>query len=458
MYKKLLIILGSMLVMIAIIITITLSFRHLFLQWYIEKQFAHLCFTNSQLKVASIGYKQTHIKTIRFDSSLNDNSKITAKIPNVLLRYSFNSLKKARLKTIIIDKPYISVMLANNKHHKPKIFNFPQTLPFHQLKINQSKVIIAKLDDKKTPLILNISAKINALKNRNHCEFKIISQDFLKNPFRFDDFLTITKGQLKANGDFIWHNQQIKPLIRFNAKNICGSFHQIKIRNLNTQILIDKAFPLQSRPDQLIMIDKAKYGIEIHNIKIHFQIKSLTNNQFKLFINSITGNIANGQIMSQAIDIQTNKPKYYFDINVKNIDLSKIVNMIHQEKLHATGILNGKLPITIDTHGFTIKNGMLVSSKPGVIRFTALKESTIVKKANKSLQMTLKALSDFHYRQLKILINHNSKTNETTLSINISGKNPDFYDGHLVKFNIKLSGPFIQILRSYTPREWVLDV
>ena len=59
--------------------------------------------------------------------------------------------------------------------------------------------------------------------------------------------------------------------------------------------------------------------------------------------------------------------------------------------------------------------------------------------------MALAALKNFHYDRLTLKLDREIG-GETLVGLHIAGKNPDFYGGYPVEFNLNLSGKLDQIL------------
>ena len=58
----------------------------------------------------------------------------------------------------------------------------------------------------------------------------------------------------------------------------------------------------------------------------------------------------------------------------------------------------------------------------------------------------LQALADFHYEKLILDLTRNL-TGDVVLGLHISGRNPSFYDGYPVEFNLSIEGRLDQALK-----------
>ena len=65
--------------------------------------------------------------------------------------------------------------------------------------------------------------------------------------------------------------------------------------------------------------------------------------------------------------------------------------------------------------------------------------------AGESVKMALSALSDFHYDKLEIDL-YRKATGDTELGLHIAGRNPSFYNGYPVEFNLSVTGRLDEVL------------
>ena len=60
--------------------------------------------------------------------------------------------------------------------------------------------------------------------------------------------------------------------------------------------------------------------------------------------------------------------------------------------------------------------------------------------------MAMSALSDFHYDKLEVDLDR-AATGDTELGLHIAGRNPSFYNGYPVEFNLSVTGRLDEALR-----------
>ena len=75
-------------------------------------------------------------------------------------------------------------------------------------------------------------------------------------------------------------------------------------------------------------------------------------------------------------------------------------------------------------------------------RHRPLEQDTL---GGESVELALQALSNFQYSDLKLTVNR-AAAGDTVALMQVKGKNPDFYGGHPVEFNLNISGKLDQIL------------
>ena len=87
----------------------------------------------------------------------------------------------------------------------------------------------------------------------------------------------------------------------------------------------------------------------------------------------------------------------------------------------------------------------LESQEPGVLRYDPAKPPSALQGGGESVGLALAALKNFHYDRLTLKLDREIG-GETLVGLHIAGKNPDFYGGYPVEFNLNLSGKLDQIL------------
>ena len=123
--------------------------------------------------------------------------------------------------------------------------------------------------------------------------------------------------------------------------------------------------------------------------------------------------------------------------------------------------MSGALPVTLSGKTVVISNGRLESLGPGVLSYrrdsrpppaagvptAEPEEEDPVALFQDPLELTLRALENFHYDRLSIGVDKQAG-GQAGLKIQLQGKNPDLLDGYPFNLNINLTGDVTPILEA----------
>ncbi len=137
-------------------------------------------------------------------------------------------------------------------------------------------------------------------------------------------------------------------------------------------------------------------------------------------------------------------------LSAKALDLQQLFQIAPLEGLTADGKVDGNIPVQINNGVFSIVNGTLQTVGTGVIRYNPAKPPPFLQNTTQQQIIDLKAaLAQFHYDSLGVTINGEIGKSQQ-VQLRIRGKNPLFYAGKPVNFNLNVEGPIENIIR-YNP-------
>ncbi|MEH6582507.1 MAG: YdbH domain-containing protein [Halioglobus sp.] len=139
-----------------------------------------------------------------------------------------------------------------------------------------------------------------------------------------------------------------------------------------------------------------------------------------------------------------------FTLRAEGWRLADMVALQEGQEIQAHGTLEGSLPVTVTGGRIIIAKGYLRALAPGgTIRYIANESSRSLADSSPELGMALDLLSDFQYEVLSSEVELDEAGN-LSLGLSLAGKNPAFFDGRAVNFNINLEqnlDPLLQSLR-----------
>ena len=109
--------------------------------------------------------------------------------------------------------------------------------------------------------------------------------------------------------------------------------------------------------------------------------------------------------------------------------------------MSGTGSLDGRVPARFSQGRLTIAGGNLSARAPGTLRYLPQKLPTEVTAAGESVDLALRALSDFRYDRLSLDLDKGAE-GEGTVMLRLQGNNPAVLSGQAFNFNIRVDSNF----------------
>ncbi len=249
-------------------------------------------------------------------------------------------------------------------------------------------------------------------------------------------------GTIAAKGPVLIDKNGVTSQIALTLKNLSGKLGPIALRNLNAVVEIDKPWPLTTAADQVVSIELADVGLPLTNGLVRFKIddgETLSLKQSQLEMMS-------GKVTLDPVTLKLGAPAQQILLNVDKIALGRLFELFAIAGLTGDGVLSGKIPVTLFPAGLAIDHAKLTAGGPGTLKYNQNQAPAALANAGDSVKMALSALSDFHYDKLEIDLDRKA-TGDTELGLHIAGRNPSFYNGYPVEFNLSVAGRLDEALR-----------
>ncbi|HEY6612419.1 MAG TPA: YdbH domain-containing protein, partial [Pseudomonas sp.] len=134
-------------------------------------------------------------------------------------------------------------------------------------------------------------------------------------------------------------------------------------------------------------------------------------------------------------------------VQVRGVELAKLLEVYPAEGLSGTGTLDGLLPLRIDRNGLSIDNGQVQARAPGGVLQFHSERIRAFGQSNPALQLATLALEDFHYDQLNGQVSYDPQ-GKLLLVLRLHGRNPALEGGRPVNFTINLEEDVPSLLTS----------
>ncbi len=123
-------------------------------------------------------------------------------------------------------------------------------------------------------------------------------------------------------------------------------------------------------------------------------------------------------------------------LQLKNINLFKLMQNINAKGFSATGLLKGKIPIIQKQGRLFIQNASLSSKSSGTLRYLYDNTPNFFEGDELELETISMALKNYHYDTLELKLN-GPLDGDIDVSIIGKGVNPDLYGARRISLNLK---------------------
>ena len=133
-------------------------------------------------------------------------------------------------------------------------------------------------------------------------------------------------------------------------------------------------------------------------------------------------------------------------ISLQAIDLARVGKLLDDPDLTLTGARDGTLPVHIEGGMFTVRQGEVHSTAPGVIRY---RPATPPADESAQIALSRKALSNLEFDTLEATLDY-AADGQLALAARIRGRNPDLDAKRPVHLNLTLETNLRTLMRSLT--------
>lgn len=299
------------------------------------------------------------------------------------------------------------------------------------------------------PLDLSLNGKADIAKLSGSVDLKLAPLDFavgslqpynLFPPLR--DYLDDISGRIELEGPMRFDGGGMTSDLRLGLKQFSGKVGPVQLTNVNSVINIDRPWPPSTKPDQVVAVELADIGLPLTNVLFRFKIsdgKILDLKESRL-------EMAGGKVTLDPALLTFDAPAQNLMLRVDGISVAELFDTLGIAGLSGEGDVSGAVPVTIFPGGIAIPDAKLAATAPGVLRYDRAQAPLALQSAGESVAMALQALADFHYEKLMLDLTRNL-TGDVNLGLHITGRNPSFYNGYPVEFNLSVEGRLDQALK-----------
>ena len=264
-------------------------------------------------------------------------------------------------------------------------------------------------------------------------------------------------GEIAAQAAGSWAEGRLAGRGSLQVRNLELTRGDIALQGLNLDLALDSLWPPRSPPGQRLTIRKLESAVPVESIEARFRL--LPGAPVKAEIADLGFTTTGSQARVRQLLVDPAADRHSLRLELASLDLQALLGEIDIEGLSGSGRLSGALPVALADHGVVINNGTLESLGPGVLSYRrdanapalpadlAQEEEDVVALFQDPVELTMRALENFHYDRLAIAVGKKAD-GEASLKIQLEGKNPDLLDGYPFNLNISLNGNVNPVLEA----------
>ncbi len=239
------------------------------------------------------------------------------------------------------------------------------------------------------------------------------------------------------------------------AEDLDGYYEDIPVEDVNTTVTVNATSldDVRMAGPATVRIGRVDPGIALENIALTLRLGRLGFGQGagqpSVDLTDVSAHTLGGRVSSPRIHLDPARPPARFTVKVDGVQLDRLLQLEQQPGLEGTGVLDGRIPITLNGETVTIHEGHVAVRPPGgVIRFAPVDETRqMLVQAKPEMELVLRALENFRYDVLRATVNYR-EDGTLSLETRLEGKNPDMTESPPVHFNLNVEENIPALLQS----------
>ncbi len=170
------------------------------------------------------------------------------------------------------------------------------------------------------------------------------------------------QGVVEGAGHIRWTGEKVTSDGRFSTQGMSLAAAFGPASGLSTTINFTDLLGMRTAPGQVLTLDSANPGIEVHEGVIRYQL--LSNEQASIEGGHWPFSGGDLDLLPATVDLDAHKPRH-FVFRVVGLDAGAFINTMELKNISATGTFDGLLPMIFDESGGRIEGGVLVARQQG---------------------------------------------------------------------------------------------
>lgn len=252
-------------------------------------------------------------------------------------------------------------------------------------------------------------------------------------------YATTIAGLLAFSGDFAWDDDGLSSSGDLNIQNAVVEASGVAARGIDAQLQVQPLWPPTLAPGQRITIRLLEAGIPVRDLVLPIGLEAGKT----LSVGEGQGSFAGGTLRVLPFTASLSPLRADMALEAVDLDVAQILALLGIEGLKGSGKLSGKLPVRI-AEGETAISQARLESQGGTIAYDPAHPPQALTQGAASL--ALQALRNFHYDTLALTLD-GALGKDSRAVLTLQGRNPDLYEGKMIKFTLNIDGALDTIVR-----------
>lgn len=213
------------------------------------------------------------------------------------------------------------------------------------------------------------------------------------------------------------------------------------ITGIKGRLTLDPLWPPVLPDGQVLEAQAVDAGLPFRTVRLVFGFRD---NRLKLA--EAGAQLFGGSVKLDPVTLSLPLQKADFMVHVTDIDLGQALLMANVEGLAGTGQLSGRVPLSYDRGQIIFGETAMKAAEAGTITYQPATLPSFMAEGGQG-QLLGQVFKNFAYDGLTLTLGGKLGDN-LTLGARLEGRNPEFYNGRAVAFNLNLSGALDSVLKN----------
>lgn len=249
-------------------------------------------------------------------------------------------------------------------------------------------------------------------------------------------------GTVALSGDVAWTSETVTSTLELLLRDLSATTRAASFERMNGVIAVDGLAPFTTPAGQTVAVALVDAGLPLTDGLLTFRVAPGP----RLEIASGTLHLAGGTVEVEPLTVDPAADNGRGVLLVEDVELGALLSLAGVSGLTGSGRLSGRIPVAVEAGNVVIAGGVLDAEEPGFLSYAPLAPPAALQGQGEAVSLALSALTNFQYQALRLTVDRQAG-GAMTVTMHVSGSNPDFYDGYPVEFNLNVSGALDRVLR-----------